>query len=796
MQLPQPYLHTSDRTFALVDRPQMIPREGLITDTVFGYHTIWAAEVPFIPAPMGKEERTFDAESTNRVTRSLERQIRFLHDLAQSQEHLTTFELRLISWPRTNGLARVGIAFLGKTFHPDERLSRQTALHLWDKFSAVFPSEAPFSYPLIPVQYLDKAVSAETHSFREWYEPLPFAQFTQLQSIVELRKYEDWPTVRDIGGVLHTRDYIPHYFVPALDYSAMARLFETLARQNQICLVAITLRPQRLTDQEVLILNELVGWYARAASGEIQLNNPLADVYRRYFQDDIFASYLRERAKLGQKVYENLVHEHRSLFLARLQVIGQAVAQDDLIEALGSEIMANAGSAYPSRWERAIAQADEWRWAIFNLQWLEFARWGISPLVQQDRRIMRLRQLTTVSEAAGAFRLPVAPGSGGLAGITVRDEPFSLAAEDSAPVQSGIAFGKLIDRGMPLAIPLTISTETLSELTLILGNTGPARAQTLQEIGRGVQTMALPWVHLADSIEQAAALADTLNVSHVQVDAVASNQQAKNLNINPLLPPPGVHLIKFQDALLRTLTTVFHLDQPASLALRQALHEAYQAAGWTALERGRALLPQDLAQQIEQTVRQGSLPGEIARRLQISCAFPLRDLETTAGKLFETSGPPDWSPGESLIVSVGWLGSDESRIFMRGCLWSWFSLALAAAPAANANPRGLLSLEEAHLFFGCKTSQMNGPTMGQLVQQNTANRVGTLLIDDRPDLLDEEILQRALLILIAQQNHPAAVERTATFLGLSSRQHTRMAHLQNTEILVTSGHSNPFLVAL
>jgi hypothetical protein len=282
----------------------------------------------------------------------------------------------------------------------------------------------------------------------------------------------------------------------------------------------------------------------------------------------------------------------------------------------------------------------------------------------------------------------------------------------------------------------------------------------------------------------------------VQVDAVASNQQAKNLNINPLLPPPGVHLIKFQDALLRTLTTVFHLDQPASLALRQALHEAYQAAGWTALERGRALLPQDLAQQIEQTVRQGSLPGEITRRLQISCAFPLRDLETTAGKLFETSGPPDWSPGESLIVSVGWLGSDESRIFMRGCLWSWFSLALAAAPAANANPRGLLSLEEAHLFFGCKTSQMNGPTMGQLVQQNTANRVGTLLIDDRPDLLDEEILQRALLILVAQQNHPAAVERTATFLGLSSRQHTRMAHLQNTEILVTSGHSNPFLVAL
>src|SRR5215469_2147103 len=104
MQLPQPYLYTSDRTFALVDRAQMLPREGVITDTIFGYHTIWAAEVPFIPAHVGKEERTFDTESTNRVTRNLQRQMRFLYDLAQSQGHLTTFELRLISWPNASGL--------------------------------------------------------------------------------------------------------------------------------------------------------------------------------------------------------------------------------------------------------------------------------------------------------------------------------------------------------------------------------------------------------------------------------------------------------------------------------------------------------------------------------------------------------------------------------------------------------------------------------------------------------------------------------------------------------------------
>jgi hypothetical protein len=790
MQLPQPYLYTSDRTYALVDRLQMLPSEGVLTDTVFGYHTIWAAEVPFVPAHVEKEERTFDAASINRVTHNLQRQVRFLYDLAQSQEHSTTFELRLISWPRANGLARIGIAFFGKVFHPDEQISRLLALNLWEKFSAVFPREAPFSYPLVPVQqHLDKAAHGETHSFQEWFEPLPLAQFVQPQSIVELRKYEDWPTIRGVGGALHTRDYIPHHFVPALDYSAMARLFETLARQNQICLVAITLRPQKLTDQEVLLLNEMAGWYERAARGEVQLNNPLADVYRRYFQDDIFAAYLRERAGLGQKVYENLVHEHRSLFLARLQVVGQPAAQDDLIEALGSEIMANAGSAYPSRWERAVAHADEWRWAIFNLRWLEFARWGTSALVQQDRRIIRLRQLATVSEAAGAFRLPVAPGVGGIAGVLVHDEPFALATEDAAPASEGIAIGRLLDRGVALAIPFTIPTKALSELWLLSGNASATRTEVLCQIRQGVQEMGLPWVHFTSSVEQGTMLSESLHLPHAQVDALTS---AKNLNINPLLPPPGTHLLKFQDILLRTLTTVFHLDQATSLALRHALHEAYRAAGWTTLERGKALFPRDLAWQIEQIVQQGSLPAEIAKKLHLSCALPLRDLEATAGHLFESSEQPGWAPGESLIVSAGWLGSDDSNIFMRGCLWSWFSLALAAGPTAKNALSGLLSLEEAHLFFGDQSTSQ----MGQILQEHSSNGIGTLLIDDRPDLLSEEVFQRTSLTMLVQQNYPAALERTATFLGLSGRQRTRIAHLQNNEILIMFRGSLPLLVAL
>ncbi len=796
MQLPQPYLHTSGRTYALVDRPQMFPREGLVTDTIFGYHTIWAAEVPFIPAHVGREDRSFDAEATNRVSRNLQRQIRFLYDLAQSQELLTTFELRLIARPGASGLARVAIGFLGKVFHPDEGISRQAALHLWDKFSAVFPREDPFSYPLIPIEYLDKSITAETHSFQEWFEPLPFAQFTQPQCIVELRKHEDWPTVRDVGGVLHTRDYIPHNFAPALDYSAMARLFETLARQSQPCVVAITLRPQRLTDQEILILNELAGWYKQASLGDVQLNNPLADVYRRHFRDDIFVAYLRERAVLGKKVYEDLVHEQQSLFLVRLQVIGQPVAQDDLIEALGSEIMANASSAYPSHWARAIAREDEWRWALFNFQWLEFARWGISPLVQQDRRILRLRQLATVSEAAGAFRLPIAPGAGGIAGTTIRDEPFSLSTDNAPSIDQGIALGWLTDRGVPLTAPATIAVETLSELVLLLGEIGSASMQTLLHLGQGSQRSGCPWVHFTDSMEQATFLAEAFHAPHIQLDELDVNSQAKKLQINPLLPPVGVRSLKFQDALLRILTTVFQLDTASSLVLRQILNEVYLASGWIDIERGQPLSPGDLALHIEQTARQHSPSREIANRLQSSCALPLRDLEITAGPLFEGAEQSTYAPDGIVIISTGWSGSDSRNLFLRGSFWNWFSLALATMPVVNAQ-RGLLSLESAHLFLGRSTSsQTTGATMGQLVQQNISQKIGMLLIDDRADLLDESILQRSSLTLVAHQSHPASLEQTATFLGLSTRQRARMIHLQKDEILLVPRGSTALLVKL
>jgi len=788
MQLPQPYLHSSERTFALLDRQYMQPLQGLIADTVFGYHTLWAAEVPFIPARTGNDEKAFDQEATNRLNRMMQRQVRLLYDLAQMRDHLTTFELRFVSRPQSHGLARVSIAFLGKIFHPEKQVSAQLALNLWDKFSAIFPREAPFSYPLVPVRHYEGNGSGETYSFKEWFEPISFEQLSSPRNIVELRKYEDWPQVRDVGGTLHARDYIPHPFVPALDYSALARLFETLAHQQQVCMVAITLRPQRLTDAEVAILHELAGWYARAERGEVGINNPLVDVLRDQLQSDLYEAYTRARAERGKKIYDDLVREHRSLFMVRLQVVGgMYFAPDDLIETLGSEIMANAGSAYPSRWERVEPGQDEMRWARHNLQWLEFARWGISPLVQQDRRIVRLRALATVPEAAGASRLPVAPASGNIAGVDVRDEPFTLPHSSPAEGQPVVGVGTLLDRGVPVNIACSIPLAAFSGITQIFGDNGAARSCMLKQILSGIRGAGIPWVLV--SAAENNHLACALNARYVKVDEASGKN---NLDIQPLLPPPGVPLMRFVDTLLRVLLAVCELDAVAATLLRQALMETYQAAGWNGQETGRMIRLADLAERVEAIAQQSYVPSAVATDLRTRCALPLRDTAATALQLLAVPYASTFSLTDPLIIETGWLGSDLSQSLLRACLWMWYMLALTAAPASTPVLKGIVGLEEARILFGTSAAAGMASTVASLV----SGSAGVLLVDDRPDLLEIDIASRAAMTLLTRTGNILALERVATIISASPRQQGRMARLGETEAIIALRGAAPVMISL
>jgi hypothetical protein len=798
MQLSQPYLFTSPRMVALVDRPQMVPAEGPIADPIYGYHTLWAAEVPFIPAHVGRDDRDFDVEATNRISRAVQRQVRFLYDLAQSRDNLSTFELRLVARPQPGGLAKVGIVFFGKTFHPNEQMSRKLALGLWDKFSAIFPREVPFSYPLIPVGEDSRTGSAQIHSFRQWYEPIPFDKLTNFASIVELRKYEDWPTLRNIGGVYHAHDYIPHPFVPALDYSAMARLFETMAQQNAICMVSITVRPQQLTDQEELILHEHARWFERVASGEVDEDNPLADVMHE-LKNDVFDAYPRSHAEQGLQVYNVLKRECRSLFTVRLQVVGDPVAQSNLVEALGSEVMANAGNAYPSRWTRVEASdPGEFHWALFNLQWLEFVRWGISPLIQQSPAIVRLRQLTTVLEASGAFRLPVAPSSGGLAGLDVRDEPFSSPITALDDRGQCIALGTILDRGVPTGILCSLSINTLSGLTQVFGEASESRERVLLELLRGAKAPGVPWILLGESEVSRPHWAAKLEAHHVLVDA---GFHRLNLNFHPLLPPPGIPLTKFVDALVRVFMAVYTLDFAAGSLLRRAFLKTYELAGWADGKIGQPIDLAELSTQIDAVAQQSDVPIQIANLLRSRCVLALQDLAATVPNLSDAPYARATTGLEPTIIEFGWLGSDISSAMLRGCIWAWFALALTAAPVTTQATRGFVVLIDAHTLFGSVGDRSHSSTVpvspvATLAQSIARTGVGTLFIDDRPDLLDAEVTNKAGITILTSNVNRAAQEYAAALIGASPRQRVRMHRLNPMEAVVAVRGSTPMLIAL
>src|SRR5437763_11817658 len=106
----------------------------------------------------------------------------------------------------------------------------------------------------------------------------------------------------------------------------MARLFETMAHQDKPCIVAITIRPQPLTDQEELILHEHARWFERVASGQVQDDNPLADVMKE-LKNEVFDAYPRAHAEQGMQVYNTLKRECRSILTVLWQVIVAPVAQ-------------------------------------------------------------------------------------------------------------------------------------------------------------------------------------------------------------------------------------------------------------------------------------------------------------------------------------------------------------------------------------------------------------------------------------------------------------------------------------
>jgi len=681
-----------------------------------GAHATWAARVPFIPTFLSDDFTRSAGREGGRIGKVVRRQFRFIYDLAHVEglgdprQRNVTYELRFIARPdpaRPDQPARIDIVFLGKVFHPSRKRAEELAQQLWRKFHSNFPLEDPFNYPLQPLN---------EDEFAACYKPIPFDDITP-DAVAEIRKFEDVPIehreIRSKPG-----DYIAHPFVPALDFSAMSRFFETLSDQDSLCFASISLRPTRLWEDETLGIEAMVGRFRAIAGGRqvemgeyVREGAQISAVEADRRIEDIAAKdeYIRSRARLGAAIYEALMKEQRYLFLVKIQVVGQQDVPLSLVEALGSELMDNAHNPYPSRWEMVQPdEGDEFQTAKNNLQWLEHAPWGDSKAAPEFRR---LRYLVGAQEACGAFRLPIPPESGYMPGVLVKDEPFVAPTDyleqttqsqddDRADANSeSITVGEIYHRGNPTGRFFHVPVEDLTRHGLIAGSTGSGKTQTLLYLLTQLwRDHRIPFlvIYPIDKPDYR----DLLAVDGLGNDLLIftpGDPSTVPFCFNPFAVPEGVLVRTHMSRLLRCFLAAYAMTDPLPAVFRDALRRTYTQRGWDVVsDKGGAPHPAptladfyDAIQSVTSELRYGR---EIQANIRQAAEVRVRDLLENLGSVINTEEPAplDTLLDKPVVMELGRIGSTEDTALVdgRSCLLLFVRAHRARRPRPSPHHRG------------------------------------------------------------------------------------------------------------
>lgn len=784
-----PYIHVSPLMEARVDLEPLRPRAGIITQTVLGHHAIWAATVPYIPAVIGQAVNAFSPTGDNRASWLLKRQLQLLHGLTQITNHQATFELRYVVDPRPGTHARVTPVFLGKSFAHDPKTAREIAQLQWERVSALFPSEPPFYYPFVPViEEADPPGTPDTEAsgFSHWFEPVSDSELNSgLWRLIELRKHEDWPRLPIIGKAHFDVDYIPHPFVPPVEYASMARLLEALARLDQRAFVAITLRPQPLTAREDLLLAKIADWYDKAARGELINMNPAVEEQRRQGNFDYDAEF-RRRAEFGQRVYTQLARDRAALLLYGIRIVAGAGDLASLKEAVGSELITNTSGSYQCQYDVCIPQPGaEHQLARFNMRWLELERWAISPLLvlpsQERPDVMhvadsgRLRFFVTASEALALFRLPADGADAHLHGMEVRDEPFTAVPIDSPRPDDLTGLGDATVAGVTLPIPYRVPRSSLAGGLCVIGDDRPQRAVAARRLATWLASQEIPSVILGPAESPMyVALHEALDAHPAHPSGSASG----------LLPAPGgTTLAGWSDAIVHALALAFDLPTNACPMLKIAIDRAVDNA-----HQEHELCLDDVIAAINETVSQASGESAPLRAIRERCLPELRALATHRGAariapLHVLGGPVAASATSS---GTGLEPLDAAL----ACAGALVALVEVARASTVASPPAILVLIEPERLLPRSRSgdQPLLPLLDRLRQSGGA----LITFTARPQRIDLEALTSGVMAVYQTTNHDVRAS-CRELMHLTEREVLRLDrlseeeavwHRQNSSVLV------------
>ena len=684
-----------------------------------GYHAFFVTYIPFIPSFLSDDFTRMVTGGTTRIKLIVSRQIRFLNDLCSFRSNsFETFDLRFISIPQEGQpYSNLHIFFIGKVFSPTKLEAETLAFQLWEKFQSNFPFEDPFNYPLRTITMQnnssDKEFPSEPDLFNIAINPLSLKKENKWK-IVEIRKYEDRDPML-VGGDENPDDhfvgYFPHPFMPTLDHSAMSRFLETFTKQDQICVASICLRPTTLALSEQQQIHRMIKHYEALAKSADEENNWIS-------------LYRIERIKDIAATFDPVINQRNHLFIFKIQILGSDRIPQDVVSALGSEIMNNT-TPEPRMWRGVVPDTpEEETIAMKNFSSMEFRPWKRSNL---DHPLWRLSSLVTSYEAVGAFRLPIPPESGHLPGIKVKDEPFvtpaELISEQNKIIKNDviIPIGKIIHRGLITETDYTISLSQLKRHGLIAGSTGSGKSNTclhiLTELWKVAQIPFLV-IYPIDKPDYRLLAADKKVKDDLLIFTLGDDTTSP-FRFNPMQVPDGILVRTYISHLMRTFSAAFSMWDPLPAVYRAALRNLYQEAGYKDLRIAKGGDPDTKAPLLsrfyeilvetadEMTKDYGrEAKGNIKQGSEIR----IRDLLQNAGSVINVDDGVPWNIilSHPTVMEIGRVGSpDDSALIMGFLLMSLTSYLSSRRMFCETQHHHITLIEEAHRLMSSKSGGGN-----------------------------------------------------------------------------------------